>query len=304
MPVDPAVAAVLAKRQALGLRPLLELSPVEARAQGAAQPAPPPPPIAGVEDIVADGVVGRLYRPAVGASLPLIVYFHGGGWVLGSVSASEATCRRLANASGCAVLSVEYRLAPEHKFPAAVEDAYAAIRWAAANARSLGCDSNRLAVAGESAGGNLAAAVALLARDAGAPRIVRQLLIYPVIDARAGYPSYAENRDGPVLTSVAMAWFVDHYLPGSADRADPRVSPIAAASHTGLPPAMVITAEHDPLRDEGEAYGARLRAAGVAADVRRCDGMVHGFWGMAADVPRAAALMEEAARAFGAALSR
>lgn len=301
MPVDPAIVTALAQR---ALRPVTELSPAEARAQSAAvaAAAPPPPPVAAVADLSADGIPARLYRPGAAADLPLIVYFHGGGWVVGSVAGSEATCRRLANASGCAVLSAEYRLAPEHKFPAAVEDAYAATAWAAAHARELGCDPARLAVAGDSAGGNLAAVVCLMAREAGGPRIARQLLIYPVIDARAGYPSYTENGDGPGLTGAAMAWYVRHYVRTPAEREDPRVSPILAREHRGLPPAMVLTAEYDPLRDEGEAYADRLRAAGVEVDARRYDGMVHGFWGFAAAAPSAAAALEQAASAFGAAL--
>lgn len=301
MPVDPAIVTALAQR---ALRPVTELSPAEARAQSAAvaAAAPPPPPVAAVADLSADGIPARLYRPGAAADLPLIVYFHGGGWVVGSVAGSDATCRRLANASGCAVLSAEYRLAPEHKFPAAVEDAYAATAWAAAHARELGCDPARLAVAGDSAGGNLAAVVCLMAREAGGPRIARQLLIYPVIDARAGYPSYTENGDGPGLTGAAMAWYVRHYVRTPAEREDPRVSPILAREHRGLPPAMVLTAEYDPLRDEGEAYADRLRAAGVEVDARRYDGMVHGFWGFAAAAPSAAAALEQAASAFGAAL--
>ncbi len=301
MPVDPAIVTALAQR---ALRPVTELSPAEARAQSAAvaAAAPPPPPVAAVADLSADGIPARLYRPGAAADLPLIVYFHGGGWVVGSVAGSEATCRRLANASGCAVLSAEYRLAPEHKFPAAVEDAYAATAWAAAHARELGCDPARLAVAGDSAGGTLAAVVCLMAREAGGPRIARQLLIYPVIDARAGYPSYTENGDGPGLTGAAMAWYVRHYVRTPAEREDPRVSPILAREHRGLPPAMILTAEYDPLRDEGEAYADRLRAAGVEVDARRYDGMVHGFWGFAAAAPSAAAALGQAASAFGAAL--
>jgi acetyl esterase len=303
LPVNPAILAVLARR---GARPVTDLSAAEARAQSAAvaAAAPPPPPVASVADVSAGAIPARLYRPSAGGGLPIIVYFHGGGWVVGSVAGSEATCRRLANASGCAVLSVEYRLAPEHPFPAAVDDTYAATRWAAANASALGCDPDRLAVAGDSAGGNLAAVVCLMARDAGTPRIARQLLIYPVIDARAGYPSYADNAEGPGLTGAAMAWFVRHYAPSPADREDPRVSPILARSHAGLPPAMVITAEYDPLRDEGEAYAERLRAAGVPVDARRYDGMTHGFWGLAGELPAIAATVEEAAAAFGADLRR
>jgi acetyl esterase len=302
--LDPDIEALLAERK--GLRPVTELSPPEVRAQAAAAiaAAPPPPPIADARNLSAAGIPARLYRPSPTEGTPLIVYFHGGGWVGGSLAGSEATCRRLANASGCAVLSVDYRLAPEHKFPAAVEDAATATAWAAAHAADLGCDGERVAVAGESAGGNLAAVVALLARDAGGPPIARQLLVYPVIDARAGYPSYAENADGPALTSAAMAWYVRHYVRGPEDREDPRVSPILAGSQAGLPPATILTAEHDPLRDEGEAYAERLRADGVAVDLRRYDGMVHGFWSFAAALPRVERMLADVAGAFGAALRR
>lgn len=305
MPVDPGIAAMLDQMKLMGGRGLAELGPVQARAQSEAmaQFAPPPPPVAGVEDIAAAGLPARLYRPLQGPERPpLIVYFHGGGWVIGSVNGSDPTCRTLANAAGCAVLSVDYRLAPEHKFPAAVEDAVSATAWAAANAAELRCDPSRVAVAGDSAGGNLAAVVAILARDAGSPPIARQLLVYPATDLRGGYPSIHENGEGLLLTRPDMDWFGACYLRSDADRADPRVSPMLAPSHANLAPATIITAEYDPLRDEGVAYAEKLRAAGVEVDLRRTPGMVHGFWTLAPFVPAAAAEMTGAARAFGQAL--
>jgi acetyl esterase len=304
LPLDPVLATLLQQMQAMGGRALSELEPAQARAQSEllARFAPPPPEVASVQDITAAGLPARLYRPTREAGLPLIVYFHGGGFVMGSVADSDPLCRSLANASGCAVLSVEYRLAPEHKFPAAVEDACAATAWAASHAPGLGCDAARLAVAGDSAGGNLAAVTALHARDRGAPAIARQLLIYPATDMAGEYASVAEHGEGLLLTRADMAWFGGHYLRGEADRADPRASPLRWGSHAGLPPAMIVTAEYDPLRDEGEAYAQRLRAAGVEVDLRRAAGMTHGFWTLAPFVPAAAALMEQDARDFGRAL--
>ena len=305
MPLDPTLAGLLGQMKLMGGRGLSEMDPVQARAQSGlmAQFAPPPPPIAAAEDVNAGGLAARLYRPSHAGELPLIVYFHGGGWVLGSVKDNETMCRSLANASGCAVLSVEYRLAPEHKFPAAVEDAMAATTWAAAHASALHADAARLAVAGDSAGANLAAVVCLLTRDGGAPHIVRQLLVYPPTDMHGErYPSVRENGEGLLLTAKDMDWFGRQYLRSAADRDDPRVSPMLARSHAGLPPAMILTAEYDPLRDEGEAYGEKLRSAGVEVDLRRYAGMTHGFWTMAPFVPAAQAVLEEAARAFGEAL--
>lgn len=305
MPLDPVIQAMLEQMQLMGGRALSELDPVQARAQSEALArfAPPPPPVAAVEDLAAAGLPARLYRPLGGPERPpLIVYFHGGGWVIGSVQGADATCRSLANAAGCAVLSVGYRLAPEHRFPAAVEDAQAATAWAAANAADLRCAPSRLAVAGDSAGGNLAAVVAILARDAGGPALAGQLLVYPATDMRGDYPSIRENGESLLLSRADMAWFGANYLRTEADRDDPRASPMLAASHAELPPAVIVTAEYDPLRDEGAAYAEKLRAAGVAVDLRQTPGMVHGFWSLAPFVPAAAAALADTARAFGTAL--
>ncbi len=222
----------------------------------------------------------RVYLPRSGGSLPVLVYFHGGGWVAGDVDAYDATCRALTNAAGCAVVSVDYRLAPEHKFPAAAEDCYAAVQWVAAHAGEFGGDATRLAVGGDSAGGNLAAVVAHMARDQGGPAIAFQLLVYPVTDHNFSTPSYQENADGYLLTKDAMVWFWNHYLRDSADGGSPIASPLRSTNLAKLPPALVITAEFDPLRDEGEAYAKRLESAGVPTTLKRYDGMIHGFFGL------------------------
>lgn len=241
-------------------------------------------------------LAARLYLPEGAGKAPgLTVYFHGGGWVIGTLETHDSTCRALARASNAAVLSVAYRLAPEHRYPAAADDCYGATVWAAANAARLGIDGTKIAVAGDSAGGNLAAAVAIMARDAGAPKLRHQLLIYPVTDADFDRPSYAANGGGDYFLSTAgMKWFWDHYL-GAASASDaPLAAVLGHADHSGLPPATVITAEYDPLRDEGDAYAARLAAAGVEVDATCAPGMIHGFFGMFEMVPDALPWIEHA----------
>jgi acetyl esterase len=237
-----------------------------------------------------------------GAEPPgIVAYLHGGGWVMGTLESYDTPLRALANASGAIVAAVDYRLAPEHRFPAAVEDSYAATMWASRNAAELRGAQHRLAVAGDSAGGNLAAVVALGARDRGGPAIGFQLLVYPITDHGMDTASYREHADGYYLTAAGMRWYWDHYL-GGADGGAPDASPLRAAFFGDLPPALVITAEHDVLRDEGEAYVARLQAAGVPAEVSRYPGMVHGFFRWRAVTPAADAAMQEAAAAVRAAL--
>jgi acetyl esterase len=221
-------------------------------------------------------------RPAdlvglAGPKLPGLVYFHGGGWARGSLETHDIVCRALANGGGCVVVSVDYRMAPEHKFPAAFEDSLAATRWVADHAAELGIDPRRLAVGGDSAGGNLAAAVALAARDEGAPALTHQLLIYPVTDYNFETPSYIDNADGFMLTRSAMQHYWRLYLRDESDAEDYRASPLRARDFSHLPPALVITAEFDPLRDEGRAYAERLREAGTPVVYREYPGMVHGF---------------------------
>ena len=241
-------------------------------------------PVAHIEDRTVPGPAGvvpvRVYRPGDEAALPVLLWFHGGGWTIGSLETHDNTCRSLANAVGCIVVSVDYRLAPEHKFPAAADDAFAATQWIAEYAADLGGDPKRIAVGGDSAGGNLAAVVSLQARDAGGPALAFELLVYPVTDHEFESPSMRENATGYFLELESMRWFYNQYLRDERDGADWRFSPARAADLSGLPPAFVLTAEFDPLRDQGEAYARRLEAAGVPVEARRYDGVFHGFFGM------------------------
>ena len=273
-----------------GIAPLHTLSPHDARAsyrdrRGATQPAAPA--VAQVRDLSADGPNGaialRAYRP-LGASpsqrLPVLVYFHGGGWVIGDLDTHDTLCRELANLAGCAVVAVDYRLSPEHAFPAAVVDCIAATHWVSAHAQALNVDPARLAVGGDSAGGNLAAVVAIHARDAGSLPIAFQLLIYPAVDQYRRMPSHATNGQGYLLTRDTMDYFTGHYLSEPAHYDDWRASPLAHPDLTRLPPALVLTAGYDPLCDEGLAYAERLTAAGNRASYVCFDRQIHGFIGM------------------------
>ena len=270
----------------------------------------PRPEVAAVKDLEIPGPAGpipvRVYRASEQEERPVLVYLHGGGWVICSLETHDVTCRQLANAADCVVVSVDYRLAPEHRFPAAPEDCYAALCWSARNAESLGGDPRRLAVGGDSAGGNLSAVVSLMARDRGGPRLCHQLLVYPVTDHAFDTDSYRENAEGPLLTRAAMQGFWGHYLAREEDGRHAYASPLRAQDVAGLPPAHVITAEYDPLRDEGEAYARRLAAAGVPVVQSRYDGMIHGFFGFTDLIDPAREAVEEAARelrrGFGAAL--
>jgi acetyl esterase/lipase len=288
MPLDPQAQMLLEQMAAAGAPPLTAQSVADARkgVLAFAQLGGDPESVNHVEDRKLPGHDGlipvRIYTPAGSGPFPVLVYFHGGGWVLCDLDTHDPACRSLANAARCIVVSVDYRLAPEHKFPAAADDCYAATQWVMNNAPLINGDPGRVAVGGDSAGGNLAAAVALMARDRGAPAPMFQLLVYPVTDYyKPGTPSHKENADGYFLTFDDMVWFWNHYLNSEADAANPYACPLRAASLLGLPPALVITAEFDPLRDEGEMYAARLRDSGVAAELVRYDGMIHGFFSMA-----------------------
>jgi acetyl esterase len=290
MALDPQVQAVIDMVARSGRPAYHTLSPKDARQlflETRPAATPTPPEIGSVRNVVAETPQGaiplRVYRPAGlpdATSLPAYVYFHGGGWVIGDLETHDVLCRQLTAASGASVISVDYRLAPEHKFPAAADDAWAATRWIVAHAAELGLDAGRLAVGGDSAGGNLAAVVALMARDAGGPAIRQQVLIYPVVDVMRETRSYADFAEGYMFTRDSMRWFVAHYLRSKDDAGDWRVSPLRAPSLAGLPPALIVTAGFDLLRDEGEMYAGRLRDAGVTVDYVCYGGMVHGFAGM------------------------
>ncbi len=239
-----------------------------------------PEPVYVVSDHDADGVPVRVYNPSPDSDLPIFVALHGGGWVIGNVEDFDLIARQLANASGAIVVSVDYRLAPEHPYPAPLDDCRRALDWTVAHAAELGGDPARVAIGGDSAGGNLAAVCALLARDAGGPDLALQVLIYPVVDCDFETPSYVANAEGFLLQREEVQWFFDCYTAGEHDRADWRISPMRAPDLRGVAPAVVITAEFDPLCDEGEAYAARLREAGVEVEQRRYDGLIHGFFGL------------------------
>jgi acetyl esterase len=239
-----------------------------------------PEDVFAVEDRDADGVPVRMYRPSPDPDLPVVVYLHGGGWTIGSMEQFDPIVRQVANATGAIVVSVDYRLAPEHPFPAPSDDCWTALCWVAKNARSFGGDASRLAVMGDSAGGNLSAVCALRARDEGAPELALQVLIYPVVDCDFTTPSHVANGEGHLLTTEQMRWFFDCYTRGGTDPSDCRVSPLRSADLSGVAPALVITAGYDPLRDEGQQYAERMRAAGVEVDAYCYEGMVHAFFGL------------------------
>ena len=297
MTLAPAARTLLDQIRAADMPPLCE-TPLEQarRADVALSAADRAEDVASIADHEIPGPDGsipvRVYTPGAPAPRPLVVFFHGGGFVFCSIDTHDGPCRRLANAAGAVVVSVGYRLAPEDPFPAGLEDCYAATVWSHDHADELGADPQRLAVAGDSAGGNLAAATTLVARERGGPAIRFQALVYPVIDAACDSASYDENASGYFLEARDMHWFWNHYLGTAGDRSDPHASPIRA-DLAGLPPAVVVTAQYDPLRDEGEAYAAALRDAGVAVSHRRFDGMIHGFWSMPLLFPEADRVTEE-----------
>ena len=266
-------------------------------------------PIGRIDSVEIPGPGGplaaRIYTPVglTGRVTPACIYYHGGGWVIGDLDTHDALCRQLANESGCRVVSVDYRLAPENKFPAAFEDAYAALVWTEANASDHQINPNRLAVAGDSAGGNLAAAVALHTRAKGGPKLAYQVLFYPVTQVRAQTASMEALATGYFLEKASMDWFCDQYLPAGADPDDPRVSPLAAKDVSGVAPAYVLVAGFDPLKDEAKAYAAKLKAAGVAVDFAEYESMIHGFLGMGGLVPQAAQALRDAGRALSNALA-
>jgi acetyl esterase len=297
MPLAPAARTMIDQLKAADFPPLWELPLEQARSAGALMGTMDEPVVvASVADRLIPGPAGdlplRIYTPDGHAPRPVIAFFHGGGFVFCSIETHDGTCRRLANATGAVVVSVEYRLAPECPLPAATDDCYAATVWAHEHADELGGDPRQLVVAGDSAGGNLAAVLAQMARERGGPPIAFQVLVYPVIDAACDTASYAENAEGYFLEKADMQWFWAQYLGADGNGADALASPCRAADLSGLPPAIVITAEYDPLRDEGEAYAAALDAAGVPVTMQRYDGMIHGFVSMPTLFPEADEAME------------
>lgn len=309
MPLHPQVKAVLDQMVAAG-PPLHHLSPAEARKAVEAMRATKGEPerVAKVENRTFRGPAGnlavRIYTPDGRGPFPVLVYFHGGGWVVGSIETVDASCRSLANLAGCMVVSADYRLAPEHKFPAAVDDCYAATRWAALHAASFHGDPARMAVGGESAGANLAAVVALMAQERGSTPLVLQLLLYPVLDYSFDRPSHKENGEGYFLTNDMMLWYWRQYLNSDADGESHLASPLRAKYLQGVAPAAIYTAEFDPLRDEGAAYAAKLREAGVRVQYKCCEGLIHGFMGMTKVVEPAQKALEDAAATLRAAFAK
>jgi acetyl esterase len=291
--LHPQIVAVIEAMQRLGLKPIEALSPDAARRQmeeTARSRKAEPLPVGRVEERDIPGPGGpirvRLYWPErsgaeTGAGVPAIAYYHGGGHVIGSLDTHDLIARNLCHGAGALVMSVDYRMGPEHRFPAAVEDSWAALDWLHGHAAGLGADPNRLGVHGDSAGANLAAVVALIARDRGGPKLRLQSLVYPVADYTLSAPSYQTYAEGyGLLTRAAMQWFQRHYLRSPQDAVDWRASPIRAASFAGVAPAIVVTAECDVLHDDGANYAAALRSAGVPVEYREYPGMVHAFFGM------------------------
>ena len=290
MPITAEVQEILKLRAAAPA--MHTLSVEEARISSAAariQPDPPEP-VARIEDFTIPGPAGdipvRLYSPDPDTQLPALVYYHGGGWVIGDLDSHDPLCRTLANRSNVVVLSVHYRLAPEHKYPAAADDSYAAAQWVSEHGAEIGADGSRIVVCGDSAGGNLSAVVSLMARDRGGPELRGQVLIYPVTNLDFGTDSYRDNGDGSKgLSEDGMRWFWQHYVRTQSEGFEPYASPLRADTIADLPPALVITAEYDALRDEGELYAERLERGGIPTQLTRYDGVIHGFVSMFAAVP-------------------
>ena len=312
MPFTAATEVLLKARTEAGMAELHTLSAPEARVQmqrmREAMGPVEPEAVARVEDRSIPGPAGeiplRIYWPEGDGPHPLLVFFHGGGWVIGDLDSHDGSCHSLTNAARCCVVSVGYRLAPEHRYPAPAEDCFAATRWVVEHADELGADASRVAVGGDSAGGNLAAVVALMARDRGGPTLHSQILAYPVTDYGFDTASYGANGDGSYgLSDSAMRWYWDLYLSAPEDGAQPYASPLRAEDLSGLPRALVITAEYDPLRDEGEPYAQRLTAAGTTTTYTCYEGVVHGFLGQADAVTEGRQAIEQIASELASAFA-
>jgi acetyl esterase len=306
MPLHPTVVAIAqAMQQNPEYRPTHQLTPQAARDGYRALPAllGPPPDVASWQDRTIEGPASmlriRVYSPPGAGPHPVLVYYHGGGWVIGDLDTHDRECRILCNDTPCVVVAVDYRLAPEHPYPAAVEDAWAALQWVSRHAAEIGADANNIAVGGDSAGGNLAAVLALRARDRNGPALRAQILVYPsVAGALLIYPSHEENANAPFLPLDSMRYFRGHYLGKIETTTDPEIAPIHAASHASLPPALILTAEFDPLRDEGRAYAAKLKEAGVDVKLIEYPGMPHMFFQLSPVLEEGKAALHESAAAL------
>lgn len=299
MPLDPQARRYLDGMAARGLPRVVDQTPVEVRAgmrKLSTELRVPDVPLS-IEDRTIPGPAGeipvRVYTPPSESQLPVVVFFHGGGWVAGDLDTHDAVCRSLADRTGAVLMSVDYRLAPEQIFPAAADDAYAATCWVEKEAATFGGDPTRIAVTGDSAGGNLAAVVALRARDEAGPKLAAQALVYPVTDCDFETTSYRDCAEGYGLTRDSMVWFWQHYVPNQEDYSNPLVAPLKAETLSDLPPALVVTAEFDTLRDEGDAYARRLREAGVPTQWTCYPGMIHGFFRHTFSFDAGAAVLEE-----------
>lgn len=303
--LDPAVRQLLEAAEAEGNPPLESFSPEEARKlaiESLKTAGGTPEPVRSIENLRIPGpdceIPIRIYTPDAPAPRPALVYFHGGGWVVCDLDTHDVVCTAIAHRAGAVVIAVDYRLAPEHKFPAAVTDSYAATAWVASNAKRLGIDPKRISVGGDSAGGNLAAVVSLKSRDQDGPAIELQVMVYPVTDLSSfATPSYQEFGENHYLTKSEMEWFRDHYLRSMEDARDPHASPLLVLDLSGLPPALIITAECDPLRDEGEAYAKRLANDGVAVTYTCYPGMIHPFFSLSGAIPQAFDAIQQVANA-------
>lgn len=283
MPLHPQAQALLEQMQQMGFVYSPEMTVGRAREalQMMIAARGTPDPVAAVEDRLipgpAEDIPIRIYTPQGSGPFPVLVFFHTGGWQVGNLDSQDPLCRRLTNVVGCIVVSVDYRLAPEHPFPAGLQDSFAATQWVASHAPEFQGDPSRIAVVGDSAGANFAAVIALMARDQGGPKLAFQLMMFPSTDFRLNTPSMEEYAEGYSVTRPMMVWIRNNYLPNPEDWTNPLASPFLASDLSGLPPALIITAEYDPLRDEGEAYGKRLKEAGVSVKVSRYEGMIHDF---------------------------
>ena len=290
MPITAEVQEILKLRATAPAMHTLSVEEARISSAAARIHPDPPEPVARIEDFTIPGPAGdipvRLYSPDPDTQLPAVVYYHGGGWVIGDLDSHDPLCRTLANRANVVVLSVHYRLAPEHKYPAAADDSYAAAQWVSEHGAEIGADGSRIVVCGDSAGGNLSAVVSLMARDRGGPELRGQVLIYPVTNLDFGTDSYRDNGDGSKgLSEDGMRWFWQHYVRTQSEGFEPYASPLRADTIADLPPALVITAEYDALRDEGELYADRLERGGIPTQLTRYDGVIHGFVSMFAAVP-------------------